>query len=464
MPKKLGRYEFIWKAIQVHGYQDDLREVDYTYSKNKIKIICEKHGEFFITPNNYLRGKRCGKCKNRNLSNEEWIEIAKQIHKNEDGTPKYDYSKVEYKGVGKKVCIICSKHGEFWQLPESHLYGYGCKKCVSEKTNKNIIKSKSLLEKLKYLYGNRYDFSLIKNTYKYNYKDVVDVICPIHGKFKTTISALLKRSYREKCPKCNGSISKDEFIKQAQEIHKNEDGTPKYDYSKVEYVNKTTKVCIICSEHGEFWQEPRNHLKGLVGCEKCKGEKIRKSLALSTEEFIKKSMETYGDKYDYSKVKYINNNTNVCFICKKCGNEFWQLPSNHLVNSSCPFCDNKISKLEEEISQFLTENKIQFIQYHKFIWLKYNKSQTLDFYLPEFNIAIECQGIQHFEPVEHFGGEETLKYTMLMDENKNKLCKEHNITILYYTNQTQIKDYFLGKLIYNKEDLLKEILEYGNNQ
>ena len=47
------------------------------------------------------------------------------------------------------------------------------------------------------------------------------------------------------------------FIEKAKQIHGD-----KYDYSKVEYVNNRTKVCIICPEHGEFWQTPDNHLKG----------------------------------------------------------------------------------------------------------------------------------------------------------------------------------------------------------
>ena len=58
------------------------------------------------------------------------------------------------------------------------------------------------------------------------------------------------------------------FIEKAKDAHGN-----KYDYSKVEYTNNHTKVCIICPEHGEFWQTPIGHLKG--GCAKC-GKKYRK--------------------------------------------------------------------------------------------------------------------------------------------------------------------------------------------
>lgn len=34
-----------------------------------------------------------------------------------------------------------------------------------------------------------------------------------------------------------------------------------------------------------------------------------------TENFINKAKQIHGDKYDYSKVEYVNNHTKVCIIC-----------------------------------------------------------------------------------------------------------------------------------------------------
>ncbi len=88
------------------------------------------------------------------------------------------------------------------------------------------------------------------------------IICPVHGEFWQRPHNHLRSAG---CPRCAGSysITKDEFIEKAQEIHKG-----KYDYSKVNYVNYSTKVCIICPEHGEFWQTPNIHLYG-GGCPAC---------------------------------------------------------------------------------------------------------------------------------------------------------------------------------------------------
>lgn len=117
------------------------------------------------------------------------------------------------------------------------------------------------------------------------------------------------------------------FIEKAKKLHDN-----KYDYSKAEYVNTNTKVCIICPEHGEFWQTPSNHLQG-KGCPKCKGKNK------TTEEFIEKANIIHNNKYDYSKVEYKSNRTKVCIICPEHG-EFWQTPHEHLHGCGCPKCKN----------------------------------------------------------------------------------------------------------------------------
>ena len=77
-----------------------------------------------------------------------------------------------------------------------------------------------------------------------------------------------------------------EFIFKAKEVHGN-----KYDYSKIEYKKSKDKVCIICPEHGEFWQLPHSHLIG-NGCKKCSSSKSSITRASTTSEFIKKAKKT----------------------------------------------------------------------------------------------------------------------------------------------------------------------------
>lgn len=77
------------------------------------------------------------------MNREEWI--IKAIEKHND---KYDYSKVKYTGCYEKVCIICRKHGEFWQKAHSHLRGCGCPIIILQLNVKvnNIINQLKLLE------------------------------------------------------------------------------------------------------------------------------------------------------------------------------------------------------------------------------------------------------------------------------------------------------------------------------
>lgn len=238
-------------------------------------------------------------------------------------------------------------------------------------------------------------------------------------------------------------LTTEEFIEKAKQVHKDV-----YNYNKVKYVNAKTKVCIICPIHGEFWQTPDKHLIG----HKCPFCNIKQKLTI--EEFIKKANIVHNDFYNYSKVKYLNKDTKVCIICPIHG-EFWQTPSAHLRGHGCPKCNQ--SHLEREVMQFLEDNNIKYEYQRKFKWMG---QQSLDFYLPDYNIAIECQGKQHFIPTNF--GSKTIKpedcYNVIINRDKRKLkiCKENNVKILYYTKEKY--DYFLNeKIINNKSSLLQRI-------
>ena len=121
-------------------------------------------------------------------------------------------------------------------------------------------------------------------------------------------------------------LTNDEFVEKARKVHGD-----KYDYSKVNYVTSTKKVIIICPTHGDFEQTPERHLRGR-GCQKCGGTQ-----KLTLNDFLNKAKEIHGDRYDYSKVEYINSITKVCIVCPTHG-EFWQTVGNHLSGHGCPIC------------------------------------------------------------------------------------------------------------------------------
>src|SRR5690606_16177264 len=137
----------------------------------------------------------------------------------------------------------------------------------------------------------------------------------------------------------NLQIRTSEFIEKSIKRHGN-----KFDYTKVEYSNSHTKVCIICPEHGEFYQSPTNHLSG-NGCPKCAYQYNHGKYRLTTfETFLSQAKEIHGDKYDYSKVEWKNTRTKITIICPIHG-EFTQVPQNHIrLKCGCRKCGREIAR------------------------------------------------------------------------------------------------------------------------
>lgn len=228
---------------------------------------------------------------------------------------KYSYNKVDYKNNKEKVCIICPEHGEFWQKPKDHLSGNGCPKCANKlRGRRKRFTKEEFVNKAKKIHGDAYDYS--KVVYK-NIDTNVIIICKDHGEFKQTP---MNHINGQGCPKCHGrGLTTEEIITKFTTIHGN-----KYDYSKVEYSGSNKKVCIICPEHGEFWQTPSKHLLG-QNCPICSNiikrgqisERDIKSLPYSIceMEIYRILTETIGE----DDVLLRKNNVNILLPKKKIG-------------------------------------------------------------------------------------------------------------------------------------------------
>lgn len=301
-----------------------------------------------------------------------------------------------------------------------------------------------------------------KGFYKYgddlkyaNYYTKVPIICPIHGKFYQKPSEHL---HGKGCKLCGSKRTlastkktKDKFIKDAVAVHGN-----KYAYDEAEYIDSKTKIKIICKRHGVFMQTPDKHINSKEGCPLCNGKPI-----CNTESIIGRFKEVHGNKYDYSKVSYVNNKTKVEIICHNkdvSGNEhgsFFQNVSHHIGGCGCPKCNQ--SHLENDIEKELHDNGIKYEKQKMFGWLG---KKRLDFYLPTLNIAIECQGEQHYKPIDFFGGVTNFKMQHERDELKRKQCADNGVTVLYYTNSRLANE---GEFI-STDELITKILDNMNDR
>lgn len=402
----------------------------------------------------------------------------------------YDYNLVpDNFHHNDKLPIICKKHGVFYQKSIYHIYNSGCVKCslISQGLNRRKTTEDFIKKSIK-KFGNKYNFSKTIYTKK---GSNLTLICPDHGEFIIRPEAHLWSI--KGCPKCDYELPRKDksckFIFDSKNKYKN-----KYDYSKVKYINCSTKVKIICPIHGLFFQTPFSHVNGKVGCPKCSRELYKISITnfilrvkklhndkydyskvnftklndkiiitckkhgefyqrasshlegvgcfkcgaesrlSSKEKFIELSKKVHGDKYDYSKVIYRGNKKKVEIICPIHGS-FYKKPNNHTSSKSgCPLCCE--SKGELLVQSILKKYNINFIREYMIPLNRYR----YDFYLPDYNIFIEYNGKQHYAPVKMFGGDEAFEITKERDKSKKILVninKGYLITISYQNSDEE---------------------------
>jgi hypothetical protein len=334
--RRLTHDEFLQKASNIHGDTYDYSEAKYERTDIPITIICIDHGKFTQTPNAHLCGHGCDKCRRKENSDkkrktrEEFLKEAIAKH-----GLKFDYSEVVYINTHTHIIIKCPDHGVFTQSPIDHISSmFGCKKCADKergllcRSNTDEFVVKSIL-----IHGDKYDYTKVK----YVSSDLHVIIkCSTHGSFLQLPAVHLRGNG---CPLCgiqkmsdSNRYTNEEFIEEAIKKHGD-----LYNYDSVEYVTSHIKIIIECPKHGEFVQTPNSHLSG-SGCPLC-GQKIKDDAKRKTpEQFIKDAIEIHGDKYDYSKVVYINSTTPVIIICPTHG-DFEQTPGGHLCGG-CKECAN----------------------------------------------------------------------------------------------------------------------------
>lgn len=292
--------------------------------------------------------------------------------------------------------------------------------------------------RLKEVYGDKFGLDFVE--YNGVHEDII-LVCPIHGKFKVRACSAARGTARcHECSSINRSISQripfKEIIKRISDKH------PDYLIDENQnYVNTHTGIIITCPKHGNFKMSPNSIFNG-QGCPKCGKDNMKLKMSNDINWLIKESNRIHGDKYSFEHFIFKNTKTKSYVTCKKHGD--FLTSANKLIYSKrgCPHCAS--STLETSLKIILEEHKENFIQQYRTKWLKL---QSLDFYLPDYNIAIECQGIQHFEPV-RFGGisiedaKKQFEYVKKLDEQKKKLCKNNNVKILYLKYDDDLNKFY----------------------
>jgi hypothetical protein len=290
--KKATLEEFIEKAHRVHGNIYGYDKFIYKGYNIKGLIYCKKCKNYFKqTPHNHVNDHGCPNCAKNQLSNtKEFIEKAREVHRNI-----YDYSEVDYNNNRIKIKIFCKKcQKHFWQTPTNHLRGNGCLDCAIKNRS---LSTKTFIEKAQKKHGNIYDY--LKVDYK-NSNTAVIITCPKHGPFPQTPNSHLRG---HGCPVCNQS-KKEEFTKLVLTNH-GIDFEPQYrfkdckDILPLPFDVYIPKLDTLIEYQGRQHRESVDHFGGEVAFRKqqrhdqikrdyCKRKKIKLIAIPDTEDTYEK--------------------------------------------------------------------------------------------------------------------------------------------------------------------------------
>ena len=411
-----NKNNFIEKAKLVHGNKYDYSLVEYVRSDIKVKILFD--GKIYEQiPASHL----CGKCPenlNKKLTVDEFIKKARLVYGS-----KYDYSLVNYINSSTKIKIIFNNI-VYEQKPEAHL----CGKCP-ENLNKRLTIDE-FIKKSRLIHGDKYDYSLVD--YVNNSTKVKIILDDV-----IYVQSPAKHLYGQ-CPDLLKKSNTDEFIKRAKLIHGD-----KYDYSLVEYKHMEKKVNIIY-ENKIYAVLPYSHLLG---------KNVEKIIVKNTKDFIEKSKLIHGDKYDYSKVEYVNSDTKVILIFNN--KEYLYSPVEHLKGGN-PRGALKGSRGEERIKFILEKHNIEFESEFEFENCKHINKLPFDFYISKYNILIEYDGEHHFKEIKHYP-KKHFKCTLRNDSIKNNYAFKNKIPLLRipYTDYDNIENIIMDFIKNNNKNVKK---------
>jgi hypothetical protein len=189
-------------------------------------------------------------------------------------------------------------------------------------------------------------------------------------------------------------------------------------------------------KNGHLYKQDRRNFLANKKCKLCYLE----SITFSKEQIVSNIHKIHGEyyKYDFSNLK--NLHSKITIKCSK-NHIFKQKVANHLQGKGCPICRESIG--ERQISKFLEENNITYIRQKKFDNCKYKEKLSFDFFIPDLSIAIEYDGIQHFKPIELFGGQIEFEKSKIRDKIKNEYCLNNNIHLIRISYLDNIKEKLL---------------------
>lgn len=466
----------------------------YTNGRTPIKHYCTIHNlEFSARPNDVLRGVSCPECEilkpNHVLTKEEYETKLRDTHPSiilvgeyvNGSTPtrhrclidghewepcpgallhrkigcpvcsghlmKTDQAYAEavkeisphivplerYAGANNPILHKCTEHDVEWKAtPYSILKGQGCAQCGAQKSALAHKKShEQYVDEVNKLTNN----ILVLGEYNGCYNPILHK-CLIHNfEWKEKPCNILQRP---RCPLCSERIRRNDDIYQRELAELRP-------HIKVrgKYRGANTPIIHYCERHDIEWlASPSNIIYGGCECPQCGIEKASVKLGKTHAQYCNELAELNPNVVPVE--EYVTAQTPILHKCLEHDFVWMITPSRALSGNGCPLCNE--SHGERQVRICLDKCGIKYELQKRFPDCKLIRTLPFDFYLPEYNACIEYDGTQHFQPIDHFGGQEYFDYCRTRDSVKNKYCQEKGITLLripYFANIEETLNDFL---------------------
>lgn len=426
MPKKLTNDEFKVKIWNLVGNEYTFLE-DYVNSNTEILVRHNKCGqEYKVKPHRFISsGNRCPICNRENksrrltLSNDEFRDKIHDLVSD-------DYTFLnKYIDSNTKIKCRHNKCGYIWLVsPNSFISGgIRCPRCSKLKMHyrNNLKTSKQFKQEVYELVGDEY--SVIGDYF--NRRTKIKIQHNSCGLIYETLPNTFLTGSR--CPKCRYKtishklkMTNKDFTQEVYNLVGNE-------YTFLDnYKDSYTPIRVRHNKCGRVYKVRPNYFISGNRCPSCSLEIRVAKNTKTNEDFVKEVYNLVGNEYTFLD-DYLNNKTELWVRHNRCGYKYQVTPHNFLEGYRCPRCFTKNSSHGEYyISQILDNLGINYDLHKHFDWLNYKGHQHLDFYLPDYKLAIEYDGKQHYDKNDNRYSE----IGVLRDRNKDKLLKIHHIKLL----------------------------------
>ena len=396
---------------------------DYVNARTKLRVQHNKCGNTYkVKPSHFLDGSRCPYCNGNHKKTD--AEFKQEVFNLVGG----EYTFIDsYQGANNKIRVKHNKCGQIYEVqPSNFLIGERCPQCAVESIKKTDAEFKQEV------------YSLVKGEYR-----VLDPYQGAHIKLRVKHNKCGRiykvRPYSflngRRCPYCSANAKKTDT--QFKQEVKNLVGD---EYTFLDnYVDARTKLRVKHNKCGNTYEvTPSNFLQG-CRCPYCNGNAKKANTQFKQEVF-----NLVGNEYIFLD-EYVANKIKLRVKHTKCNNIYDVTPSDFLMGYRCPYCNSP--KGEVTINKIIKSLGINYEAQKVFEDLKDKSYLSYDFYIPDQNILIEYQGLQHYEPVDYFGGEDKFKLQQKHDKLKADYAKDHNYKLITvpYTEDTfsKIKKYLI---------------------